>query len=561
VQKILAKVLFTTSLTLVASMAIAQDEPQRRAPGIIDRLFPDFKVPESHSLDKEKKKRLQEEPRLKRVSDAKTLIGKVKAVAFSGNTKLSDRKLRKITDPYLGKRLTKGTLAKIKYDIAKAYYDKGYTLVVVTTPPQQIKGGKLKVNILEAKVGKLNIRENEALRSWIAKAFTSRVREGRVFHEDTVTSMVSDINDLKNVRSSVTLKPGKKRGETDLDIVIRKASENNQNISTDNYGSPLTGKQVTSAHLEYGNLFKLGERASLDLRKSADELWSVSTSGSVPIGIRNIRLEGNYLRSANEIGGRLKAFDASGKTETAGAALSSMLLNTRDEKATIRVGFDAREHEAFTVGLRENKDNIRQGHISGSYLFRGARSVIYTAAKVSRGFDVFGASKEGQADATRATGNPDAWIFKPTFLANMRTSQKGSVKALVTGQMASDALLSSDLFVLGGYGSVRGFEVANQSGEAGYQFSVEYSHSIPIHNKWNLSVGPFVDGGSVFNRVDFSAPDDKIYSVGLGAELSTSLIPVGDTKLRMDWGHPIGGYQTSSNVDSDTFYFKLTQGF
>ena len=39
-------------------------------------------------------------------------------------------------------------------------------------------------------------------------------------------------------------------------------------------------------------------------------------------------------------------------------------------------------------------------------------------------------------------------------------------------QLASHTLLSSDLFAVGGYGSIRGFDIAEEAAEAGYVFSL-----------------------------------------------------------------------------------------
>ena len=135
---------------------------------------------------------------------------------------------------------------------------------------------------------------------------------------------------------------------------------------------------------------------------------------------------------------------------------------------------------------------------------------------------------------------------------------------LVTGQIASNRTLSSDLFSLGGYGSVRGFLPAETTGQAGVQFSVEYSHTV-WSGEWQgaelkAAVGPFVDGGHVWNRAEAAVQDNTLIAAGLGAEVETGASTVGVTKLRFDWAHTLGGYE-SPEVDNNTFYLRLSQTF
>ncbi len=97
----------------------------------------------------------------------------------------------------------------------------------------------------------------------------------------------------------------------------------------------------------------------------------------------------------------------------------------------------------------------------------------------------------------------------------------GSVKGLLTGQYAGDTLLASDLFSIGGYGSVRGFQPAQSTGNSGLQTSIELDQTVWHNEMWSIAVGPWFDGGWVWNSVPGAALDSSLYSVGLGAELHT----------------------------------------
>ena len=85
----------------------------------------------------------------------------------------------------------------------------------------------------------------------------------------------------------------------------------------------------------------------------------------------------------------------------------------------------------------------------------------------------------GELDASRASGDPRAWRLEPVIYIGIHPTSKDKIYALITGQWAGSALLTSDLFTIGGYGSVRGFQPAQESGDSGAQATVDYSPRLP----------------------------------------------------------------------------------
>lgn len=554
----LMMVLFTAGC-IAATSAFSQNQ---RLPGVVDKPVPDSTIPDSHSLDKKPAEPFEKAPERSKTDYKNTSIATIKSVSFEGNTVIDSQTLQMVVAKHIGKGLSDKTLADIKYDVKKAFYDKGYILVRVVAQPQDFSTGKLKISIFEAKVGEVKIDNNNVLNSYIASGMSKSVKAGDVIREDNIESMISDLNSLGNVKAKLTLTPGKALSTTDLGINLTDAKEDVQTVSVNNYGSELTGKVVTGAHLEHSNLFKLGETLNVDAQISENNLWNAGVGLVTPIGFRNVNLETNYLHAENDIGGRLEALRASGKTDLFNVALSSKLLNTRDNLSTVRFGFESRTHESFLADLSDTKDDLRKAYSDVSYLHRGANKVVYGSAKISKGIDAFGASQKGDASATRSSGDQEAWIFEPTVLANIRPfSFDGTVKLLAHGQLASNNLLSSDLFALGGYGSVRGIPVAQEAAEDGFSFTAQYDHVLPIHvDKVTFKAGPFLDGGAVYNRIPGTVVDSHFYSAGLGFETDAKIIPVGDTVVRLDWAHPIGSYD-STRISDDTFYFNLKQNF
>ncbi len=552
--------------TILSSAAYAQTE---RLPGVVDREPVGVEINKEKMLNK-KKSPLEIAPQKSNVDSDEQVLDLLKGVSFSGNSILSSDELMHAAQPYVGQPLTKSKLANLKYDLTNEFYKRGYILVKVITPPQNITNGVLQVEIHEAKIGEVHIVNNSKLKDSVVNALAKRIASNSVFQERDAETVISDIDDLENIEASVTLKPGKKFKTTDVVLTVADAEEDTQKLVLDTYGSELTGKHVATGFLKKSNAFGLGETIKGTVRKSDGNLWSSTLGFSVPLQINNLMLEGTYVHSENEIGDRLAALDSEGKSDIFNIAVSSNILNTRDYTAQVRAGFEARNHES-TLGASkttDTKDAVRQVFVESSFLKSNVDSVYFVSTKLIKGVDLLGESDRNRLTfanggfASRAGANPEAWILKPTALSEFKIAENGSLRLFATGQLSSNVLLSSDLFVLGGYGSVRGFEPAYETGEEGYSFTVEYNHEFFLNPEWTVAVGPFLDGGAVYNDLNVGLNDSHIYSTGVGAEVTTRAFNGEATALRFDYAHPLGSYNDTAGIKDDhRFYFRLSQGF
>ena len=463
--------------------------------------------------------------------------------------------------PYLNRKLTRGDLAQLKYDITRLYYEDGYILVRVVTPPQDLTKGALQIAIYEAKIEK--IENNKGIvAQFIIDGITSEITPGTVFNESEVESMVRDIDDLPGVAAAVDLRPGSQLGTTDLDLALKQVKDFQQSVSVNNYGSKLTGEWLFNGNFQCGNLLGLGERYVLNVTGSNDSLFTIQGGIQTPIGLRNIILDTSYLFSNSDIGNAFATLGQNGQTNDFKIGLSSALLNTAKQKITVRVGFDAR-HLVSTIingSTIQSPTTIRDFSLDGNYLLRLPDTTVLRDLQLVQGCECLGpAPRAARWPACQRRSRGD---HLPRHLVRRARicGPNGSIKGLLTGQYAGDTLLASDLFSIGGYGSVRGFQPAQSTGNSGMQISIELDQTVWQQGMWSIAVGPWFDGGWVWNSVPGAALDSSLYSLGLGAELHTGVTTIGDTSVRFDWAHPVGTYR-DTNVGSDTFYVQLLQTF
>ncbi len=540
---------------LTSGAAVSAPVPTR-LPGVVDR--PPTELPPSLTGEEEAAP-ATEAPRLEKPADGGEVVATISKVLFDGTLIFKEEALQAVTAPFLNRPLTRQGLAQLKYDLAKLYYKHGYVLVKVTTPPQNLSDGEMKIVIIAGRIGDIDIR-NDALKASVVSHLAEPIKSGDVFNERTVESAMQDINDITNVQANLNLRPGTEVGTTDLTLNVLEADQDIQRISVDNYGSRLTGENVARVDLRKSNLLGYGENFGFTGRISEDDFWSTQFNTTLPLPIGNLKLEADYLYSENDIGDFLSALESSGKSQRAQIGVSSALVNQRQRKIVVRGGAEWGKYQSYLSNKPETSDTLSKVFVEGSYTVRKSRFISFATVRISKGVDALDANNPGDAGATRIDGDPGAWIIRPLLYVNARLSQKDFVQVIAQGQVSTRDLLSSDLFTAGGYGSVRGYQPASSTGEHGMTINIDYNHQFDAKPGWFVQAGPFVDIGQIDNSEQNSTQEGSLYSAGLGAEVLYKHSDKLTSKLRVDWAHVFDD-EDLPLVDDNTLYARYTQTF
>jgi hemolysin activation/secretion protein len=545
-------------LGLVVSSALYAAPPAAILPGVVDR--PPVELPPVLSGERVEVPVAQPQP-LPPAPTAAEPVATLTRISFGGTLLLEEPQLQAVAAPYLNRPISGSDIARLKYDLTSLYFKKGYVLVKVTTPPQNLSDGVLDVVVIAGRIGDITV-SNEALNPAIANSRLGTIRSGDVFNERIVESALQDINDLNNIDSSVSLRPGSATGTTDLDVRIRKAEprQDVQIFTLDNYGSEFTGDTIARLSLQKSNLLGIGETFGITGRKSDDDFWAYQGEAMFPLPLRNLQLELDYLKSDNSIGDVFSALNSEGESKVYQAALSSALINQRQRKLVIRGGIERGRYESTLTGFPDTSDTITKLFAETSYSMRMSRLVTFVSVRANKGIGALGANSEGDADASRLDGNPQAWTLESLLYTNYRLTDRDFLQAILQAQQSDSTLLSPDLFVIGGYGSVRGYEPAQSTGDSGVSLNLDLYRQFNMPEQWYAQAGPFVDYGYVHNRVADSTLEENLWSTGVGAEFNYRHSQKLTSKLRLDWAFPMA-HKDLPYVDDNTFYARFTQLF
>ena len=256
----------------------------------------------------------------------------------------------------------------------------------------------------------------------------------------------------------------------------------------------------------------------------------VNPNYTVPLNESGTTLGLSYIYSDHQLGGALTALNAGGNSHMATADMLHTLFRSRMAHFYAGAGLDFRFFKNFLQNQTSTDDVLFNAHLfaggnirdtlMGQTFLHGRLQFGYT--ETDQG-DPLNSRLQGQGDAVVATFS----------LTRYQSAYFGGSYFIMkfNGQVTDKRVLSPDQFVLGGIGTVRGYPLADASGDHGYQTTLEYVLPLPID--FPVTTNPrytfpdlfslfgFIDHGRIF--IEEPQPAERnvsLTSVGGGVRLS-----------------------------------------
>jgi hemolysin activation/secretion protein len=419
--------------------------------------------------------------------------------------------------------LQRGALTLIAY-----YAQKGY-LARVLLPPQEIKDGVVEYRVVEGARAELEIdnkgRRIEADR--VRRFIDARLSAGEPFDLKAMGDAVNILNQQPGAQVSATLAPGK--GEHDVDVFVEALDRPlfTYELGVNNHGSKGSGVAQGMAALTVANPTGRFDSLSLLINASEGAAFGRAEYG-LAIGDRGLRLGVNASRLTYElVQADLSGLDASGSAVSAGLT-ASYPLALRTVFGLGLTGSLSGQHFEDRAAGEEISDRTIGVASLGLAGYRIQTGGLFAGLQ-SFGADVIG-GHVGPNDADTLLGGGE-WRTEGGFAKlawNMGLTRTLATdwmfNGLARGQFASRNLDSSQQFSLGGPGGVRGYPVAEGTGDDGWIASATLSRRLGP----NWRIGGFFDVGGT--RVEHSplpgdpGPNDYTLSAA-GASLDWRITP------------------------------------
>jgi len=456
----------------------------------------------------------------------------VKKVIIEGNTLIDDATLAPLVDVEGGMDLTLGILALMANEITAFYATEGYFLTRAFVPQQELIDGTVKIQVSEGRVGNVTIKGNKRYDSKDFLEWMKLVQGEPVLREQTLEETLKQLNSFLGVNVRSILRPGELPGTSDLVLDVTESSPYLFSYDMDNFGSNYTGENRFGFNGTVGSVFTLGDQFSMRFLTTDMTMSSYSPSYIVPVNHLGTRFRLAYTFSENELGRGLKNQSAGGNSHSYTLELSHPLSMVRDSQMNVRGGINVLvlENENLKDRKITTKETLQNlyfglgGNFTDNYLGRN-----FYDLKLQRGLRLMPTYLR---TPSRDGGNNDAFIAVLNLTRIQKTQFfKSYFTIKFNGQVTDKRVLSSGKKLVGGMGSVRGYTLAEVSGDMGYNTSIDYTIPFPKPIKLFkdfptldqiLSFNMFVDYAKVFTRdkLDADSPDDEISGYGVGVTLN-----------------------------------------
>ncbi len=199
--------------------------------------------------------------------------------------------LEKIYQPYLHKKISLGDLQLITHDITVKYRDAGYVLSRAILPAQTVKGGVVKIQVVEGFVDTVTVTGNPGKAAPLLKAYGEHVAASRPLQIKVLERYVLLANDLPGYAVRAVLTPSKTTpGAADLTFATDHKMGSAM-LAYDNFGTRYLGPDEVTVSGSAYSMISGGDTTSLRYAETAKgkQLKFYELTHIMPLGTKGTR--------------------------------------------------------------------------------------------------------------------------------------------------------------------------------------------------------------------------------------------------------------------------------
>ncbi len=451
----------------------------------------------------------------------------ISSIVFEGNTVIASEELSAAVQDYVGQPLSMEEMGELTDLITLVYQEKGYVLARAFLPEQEIADGALKIAIAEGRIGKIKVTGKTHYHERVVKRYFGAQEKLGVVKESALETGLVLSNEIPKLKTDIVLKEGEKAGEVDMLVNVKDSSlvtfGLDAGLDYNNFGSVYTSRNRFGATANiydhvWGSELKIRGVVGDNIEDSA----LITGDWQVPVNRYGTYVAANYVTANYLIGEGLEFMGLGGDTEMYGVRVAHPLITKKNKRLELAAGY-----------LHKNVESL----ISGS-----KRIDVTNTFNVGFSFDnldrflgkniVFAEYRHGALKPLDEYlwSDPDAAPSYSIVKADVARIQKiygyTSLLARGSGQYTAERLVSSEQFVIGGYGSVRGWEPATDIGDSGYTLSAELMLAPPfvaekkafgLRASQMFQLAAFYDFGQVYRNDPDAGVLDTRTLAGFGA--------------------------------------------
>ncbi len=467
----------------------------------------------------------------------------IKEFRVLGSHQLNRSEIEKAVYPFMGPERTPDDVEQARAALEKVIQDKGFGTVSVQIPQQTGKRGIVFLQVVEAKVGRLNVEGSRFFTLDAIKRKVPSLAPGTVPNFNQVSTEIMSLNQWGDRQVIPSITPGFEPGTVDVNLTVKDTLPWHGSAEFNNRYSPNTVPYRVNLASSYDNLWQLGHSLGGSFQEAPQNTsealnWNVFYTARFP-HIDWLRLNLSY-GSQNSNVSTLGGSAVNGAGQTAAFRFLAALPTEKDFSQSLSAGIDfkhlnqAVNQTILTPGLaalpptpldywpiRINYTAIWTPKDSTTIFNAGLSFGIRGAVLPVPGFGSYG--NENDFANLRYNADGGFFVLKGDLSHTHELPGGFQIYAKVQGQVSPEPLVYSEQFAAGGLDTVRGYLEGTVAGDNALFGSVELrTPSLAGHlgiNEWRFY--GFLEGGRV--TINQPLPDQLAFwnmeSYGIGSRI------------------------------------------
>lgn len=485
------------------------------------------------------------------------------------NTLLSAQSIDRLTLPFVGKQRDFADIMRALEALEAAYHARGYQLIRVDLPEQELDKGVVVLNVVQTRIGHVTVEGNRHFDTPNIRNALPALREGETPDIAAVSKSLKLANENPAKKVVLKMKGGAQDDTIDATLSVADERTWTTSINLDNTGSVSTGRSRAGILLQNANLFGLDHVLSLQYTTSLEKPSKVSVYGfgyHIPLYALGDSIDffGAYSDvNSGTVSAGIFNIAVSGKGSVMGTRYNHNLATAGNYASKLVYGLDYKAYRNSMQLLGTELGNDVTVHPL-SLAYQGA----WTLAAGDAGFsatllhNIPGGSRGDQQyfTAARAGATDDYTLLRVSASGTQALPGDWLVRAIVNGQYTRDALIPGEQFGVGGASTVRGFEEREVANDSGAVANLEmYSPPLCKGGLWQCRMLAFYDTAYVSRNHALAAEirSASISSAGIGVRAQWRK----DIDLQVDYGHVLHAEATNTRTGDNRVHLRLSLSF
>ena len=451
---------------------------------------------------------------------------------INANTLLSPEEVGRIVEPYTGKNKDFADIQRALEALEQGFRDRGYGVVQVLLPEQDITRGVVRFHVLQPKVGRVVIEGNTHFDAANIRHSLPSVKEGETPSSKDIARNLQITAEHPVKQTNVLLKSGASDEQVDVNIKVTDDKPWRGFLILDNTGTTDTGNYRLGIGFQHSNVFNSDHVFTAQYVTSPTELDQVSVYGvgyRIPFYGLNSSLDLIAGYSDVDSGTVQGLFNVSGQGTIGSARWNYYLPKSADYEHRVAFGLDYRafENQVLFEGTSIVPDvTVHPASLTYSGLWRGTASELSFYASGAKNIPGGKNGDDAAFQASRPGASADYSVFRYGFNYVRQFQSEWQTRLGFSGQYTREPLVSGEQFGIGGPDSVRGYDLRELADDRGMAAQLElytpdFARNVGLSDSYKLRLLGFFDYGSV-SRVD-PLPDETaeafIKSAGMGLRM------------------------------------------